>query len=318
MAPSRIGDTMIPIDLVEILRKDLNANKRAPDGLLHASSDLVGSLRHSQLRYVGAPELPRSIVDDIRTQTGWFWHRHIGTLLVDAGVPVLQEVDVTSWMPSGWSGTADWLFWSPEHEAFVLGDLKTAKGEAIKFKDMRGMSEEHLWQLSAYWWALYEAGFPMLDELSVLYLPMNNVMREDDPEPTWISSKPLAQDTVYAQMDRRKQKCDDYAASVCATDPDGLMVVPNGYISDELAPIMERVQKLVWAKDKWDVKLFPHWLSDFCPFDNDLCDCSEQGQTKVGHWIVEEGELVYVPRSGYEEYEPEEMPTKSEVRRRIK
>lgn len=323
---------MIPIDLVEILRKDLNANKRPPDGLLHASSDLVGSLRHSQLRFVGAPELPRSIVDDIRTQTGWFWHRHINELLVGAGVPVLQEVNVTPWLPKGWSGTADWLFWHPEYEAFVLGDLKTAKGEAIKWKESSGMSEEHLWQLSAYWHALYEGGFPLLDKLSVLYLPMNNVMREDDPEPTFIEASPLSAEVVYAQMAERKAAVDAYAEEIPIHNYQGLLEYcvdsatgldpEDYYLSDKLAPIMERVQKLVWAKDKWDVKLFPHWLSDFCPFPNELCDCSEQGSTKVGHWVLREGGVFagveYIPREGYEEYEPEVMPTSSEVRRRFK
>ena len=66
----------------------------------------------------------------------------------------MAEVNLTPWMPTGWSGTADWLFWHPEYEGFVLGDLKTSKGEAIKWKERDGMSEEHLWQLSAYWHAL--------------------------------------------------------------------------------------------------------------------------------------------------------------------
>ncbi len=312
---------MIPVDIPAIIRKDLHGNKRPHDGLLHASSDLVGSLRHTQLRFVGAPTVERPLVDDIRLKTGWMWHDHIGNLLVRAGVPFMAEVNLTPWMPQGWSGTADWLFWHPEYEGFVLGDLKTSKGEAIKWKERDGMSEEHLWQLSAYWHALIEAGFPMLDHLAVMYLPLNNVYKEDDPEPTIIESKPLSSDRVYERMNERYEACVEYEAEWAAL-PDG------DYICDSLAPIMERVQKLVWdyKAKHWNVVLVPHWLSDFCPYDNSLCDCSEQGTTKIGHWVryLDDGppEAMYVPRKDskvdFTDVEPEVKPSKSEMTRRLK
>ena len=205
---------MIPIDLTAIIKEGLDADKRPPDRLLHASSDLIGSLRHTQLRFVGAPECPRSLVDDIRLRTGTMWHNYIHDLLGKNRVPFMDEVDLTPWMPEGWSGTADWLFFHPEYEAFVLGDLKTTKGEAIKWKDAKGMSEEHQWQLSAYWHALVEAGFPMLDTFAILYLPMNNVMQETDPEPVVIEAKPIPAEDVYAQMESRYALTQEYASTV--------------------------------------------------------------------------------------------------------
>ena len=303
---------MIPIDLSAIIEKGLAGDKRPPDGLLHASSDLTGSLRHSQLRFVGAPERPRSLVDDIRLRTGTMWHSYINELLARNGVPYMAEVNLTPWMPTGWSGTADWLFWHPEYEGFVLGDLKTSKGEAIKWKERDGMSEEHLWQLSAYWHALIEAGFPMLDHFAVMYLPLNNVYKEDDPEPTIIESKPLSSDRVYERMNERYEACVEYEIE---TNNE------NCLVNDKLAPIMERVQKLVWdyKAKHWNVVLVPHWLSDFCPYPNELCVCSEQGTTKVGQWKFDlERDLVYEQRKGYEEYEPEVKPTLSEIKRRMK
>lgn len=320
---------MIPIDLNAILEKGLAGDKRTPDNLLHASSDLAGSLRHSQLRFVGAPERPRPIVDDIRLRTGTMWHSYINELLTGAGVPYMAEVNLTPWMPTGWSGTADWLFWHPEYEGFVLGDLKTTKGEAIKWKERDGLSEEHLWQLSAYWHALIEAGFPMLDHFAIYYLPLNNVYKEDDPEPTIIEAKPIGAARVYERMNERYQACEAYADSLLRSEGgDGT------YVTDELAPIMERVQKLVWdyKAKHWNVVLVPHWLSDFCPYPNELCDCSEQGTTKVGHWLYHDvpleedamswDELEYVPRKDkrvdYSAIKPEVRPTKAETKRRMK
>ena len=116
---------MIPTDLSDLLRKKLAKSRRPPDGLLHASGDLLGSLRHAQLRLAGAPTIESEIVSDIRLMTGTMWHRFIGQMLVEAGVHFEQEIDVTPGLPEGWAGTADALFWSTEHRGFVLGDFKT-------------------------------------------------------------------------------------------------------------------------------------------------------------------------------------------------
>lgn len=325
----------IPIDLVGLLRDDLLKDKRKPDGLLHASSDLKGSLRHTQLRSVGAPTKPEDIVSMIRTRTGWFWHNHLGELLVNAGVPVIREVDLTPWMPEGWSGTADWLFWHPRYEAYVLGDLKTTKGEAIKWKESEGMSEDHWWQLSAYWYACVEAGFPMLDRFGVLYLPMNTSLKDPGIAPTVLEARPVPEDTIRARMDEVKKAVDYYVEGVEAyrwqlTNEDG-SVQPGLFLADGLAPPLERVQKLVWdgKKGHWNVVLVPHWLTDFCPYENELCDCSEQGTTKIGEWRWYEGDglednpdhLYYESRKGYEDAVHEElliMPSEREIKRRIK
>ena len=175
---------------------------------------------------------------------------------------------------------------------------------------------------------IIEAGFPMLDHFAIYYLPLNNVFKEDDPVPTLIEAKPIGSAAVYERMNERYEACMEYAAEVTATDPDGQMVVPNGYISDSLAPPMARVQKLVWdAKAKhWNVVLFPHWLADFCPYETELCDCREGGSTKIGHWVryLDDGppEAMYVPRKDskvdFTDIEPEVKPSKSEMNRRFK
>jgi hypothetical protein len=66
----------------------------------------------------------------------------------------MQEVKLDRrWLPDGWSGTADWIFWNADLGGFVLGDLKTIKGDGITWIEKDGAKREHLWQLSAYWHA---------------------------------------------------------------------------------------------------------------------------------------------------------------------
>lgn len=299
-------DPLIPVDLVGIIQTNLDSQRREHDGLLHASSDLIGSIRHSQLRMGQAPQKPEPMVSQIRTTTGWMWHNHIHQLLVDSGVPVMSEVNLTPWMPEGWSGTADWVFWSPQHDAWVLGDLKTTKGESMKFKTSQGMSEEHQWQLSAYYYALLNMGLKMVKGFGILYLPMNSVMGED-VEPMIIEAEPIDKDVLNHRMTVVKDAVDRYM-------DDG-----------ELAPEMERVQKLFWCGAKkplqWDVTLVPHWLTMFCPFDDSVCACDKQGNTKIGHWLAYlDGaeQCDYIPRKGYEDIEPLVAPTEAEIKKRLR
>ena len=72
-------------------------------------------------------------------------------------------------------GTADWIFWNPDLGGFVLGDLKTIKGDGITWIEKDGAKPEHLWQFSAYWWALYDAGLPMVKAFAILYWPRTAV-----------------------------------------------------------------------------------------------------------------------------------------------
>ena len=321
--------SVVPIDLVSVIAAGLKDEQRPFDGLLHASGDLVGSLRHSQLGFVGAPTIPRHLVEDIRLRTGTMWHEYIGGLLTSAGVPYMAEVDVTPWMPEGWSGTADLIFWHPEYEAWVLVDIKTTKGEGLQWIEKDGMKLEHLWQASCYWHALVEAGFPMLDKFGILYLPMNMVYGESMPNPSVQEGVPVSWDTLGPVMEERHLACREYADSL--THEDGEIV---DYITDALTPPQERVQKLFWGgkdkKNQWDVKLVPHWSAQFCPYPNELCDCSEGKPEKIGHWTVGEKNasgkiiegagpdtLTYTPRKGYDQ-EPEVQPSKTEIKRRLK
>lgn len=310
------------IDFTQVIKDRLAEERRAEDGLLHPSSDLLGSLRHSQLRLAGAPTIVSQLVSDVRMQTGTLWHEFVGDALQKSGATVMREVNLGKWMPEGWDGTADFLEFDGLEGACTLVDLKTTKGESLRYIKQDGAKEEHIWQVSAYWWACYEKGMPMIDAAMIYYLPMNDTSDKDEfiePMEAWIN--PLPQDMVWGRMEERWAKTKAYL------DSRNFQSIHNWndrpWITDELEPVQPRVQKLSWSKDHWDVKLVPHWSAQFCPYDNELCDCSEQGTTKIGEWHWASGMdnqliAVYYSRPNYEFIEPDVKPTEKEIAKRGK
>ncbi len=294
--------SLLPIDIIGLLHQDLLDSRRPEDGLLHCSSDLIGSLRHAQLRMAGAPIAESEFTQEVVLKTGNLWHEYIGEMLGRQGLPFMREVSATPWLPEGWAGTPDLLFWDPSLEGWVLADIKTAKGESFRFLRKDGAKEEHLWQLSAYYWALVEAGFPMVHGFSIIYIPKNNVPKEGTIEPIVADGLPLEKELVWDRMEERWAICKEYIE-----DTEGGI----------LAPPMERIQKYFWNSktEVFDVKLVPHWTTMFCPYDDSLCDCSTQGENKIGHWVWEKEQLNFIP---YRDHEtgPTVKPTRREVEKR--
>jgi hypothetical protein len=278
------------------------------------------------LEVVGAPKVASELVSDIRLMTGTLWHNWSHDALVAAGVPFMQEVRLAGYLPEGWGGTADWLFWMPEHRGFLLRDKKTMKGEGIRWIASKGAKEEHIWQLSAYWHALYDMGLPMVDGADVLYWPMNDTSdKRDIIQPQLVEVAILPREQVHAVMHQRWAAVQEYIASLEAIGgPHGgrmweqlMYENPTILLTPALAPEQERVQGIVWnpktAGGCFDVKLIPHWSTAYCPFPDELCACSAQGTTKIGHYTLD-GE--YVPREEWESELPMVAPTEADYKKR--
>lgn len=307
------------LDLTDVIRRGLAAGRRAPDGMLHPSSALVGSLRHAQLAVAGAPENPRPLVQDIRMQTGTMWHEWIEREL--RGLPVMSEVNLTPWMPPGWSGTADILVWNSEYGAFELHDVKTAKGESIPFVARDGAKKEHVWQVSAYWHAarrmLGKVG--MRERAFVYYMPMNDTRRGSaTPEPIIADFEPLPQAELTKVMVERAERTEAYLDSLPA-DYMGVVMHRDARLSEifltpELAPEIEmelRLEResgpLVIGDYQYRVVGNPHWSTMFCPYPVEICACStQQKNTTIGVWAraQSDGRWYYMPREGMEHIEP--------------
>lgn len=324
---SSVESALFPINLPDLFLREITSSRRPHDGLLHSSSDLNGSLRHTQLRLAQAPRKQEPIASGIRLQHGQLWHEWFHQALVKSGVPFMYEVPLTKFMPPGWGGTADWVFWHPDYHAWILGDLKTTKGEAIYWINRNGAKEDHIWQLSSYYYALLAMGLPMVKGVGVMYWPMNNDYTAEAPVvPTLMEVDPLPEDVVLERMVERWAASQLYLETTDAAhgitpsqakilmDVEGADLI-DGFLNENIAPQQERVQKIVWNRlgSVFDLKLIPHWSAAFCDWDSPLCGCSLEGTTKVGHYLLDGS---YVPRQGYEDVMPTVSPSPSDYKKR--
>jgi hypothetical protein len=300
-----VNGSLLPIDLTGLIKAELDEGDRGDDGLLHPSTHL-DALRHAQLDRAGAPKKQRPLVDQIVLYTGTLWHRQLGEWLVKNGVPVMVEVSVTPWLPKGWAGTADQIYWHPEYKAFFLTDVKTTKGESLRYRIRSGASEEHILQTSVYWHALKKMGLPLIKQIGVYYLPKNGVRGAEIIEPIMIEFDPLPVRALNKMMAERKGRVDEYLDSLKfeRTHPN---LHHGEWLTDELEPVQPMIQRIYRDKASGDnvLKLTPHWTSQFCPFSAELCGCGEQRSYTVGRFD-ESGD--YTPRKGFENVVPEITP----------
>lgn len=293
---------MIPFDLTEIVSANLARDRREPDGLLHASSHLLGSERHAQLDVAGAPKITSAVVRDIRLYTGTMWHEWLGAQLQREGVPFMREVDVTPWLPRGWGGKLDYLIFNPEFKAFGLTDLKTIKGDGLRWILKDGPKEEHVYQTSLYWHGAKKMGIPLIKQIGVYYLPMSEA-RGESPEPLLCTFDPLPWSKIEPIVESRYHRVSDYLASLEGV-PDGPL---ERWVTGKLAPVQERVLA-TWLNKRtgqYEAQLKPHWSTAYCEYPNELCDCRTQGITKVGEWLPNGN---YFPRKGFENVAPPATP----------
>jgi hypothetical protein len=242
------------------------------------------------------------------------------------GKPVMLEVNLRKWLPTGWTGTADWIAWNAEKKAFVLGDLKTSKAEAIPWIIKDGIKDTHQHQLSAYWYALRNMGVPLVRGYGVFYLPITQDVREP-VQPTWQEATPLDEGYMRDLMTERWALTSAYLLSIEADkrrNPG-----PKGkFLTSELAPVQERTIRAYWNKAASkaggketpgvEVKLVPDWSTSYCDFDRDLCDCSTQKPEKLGTWLAGPEGVTFTPSRGkdgmYDPADPVGHPTDKQIR----
>ncbi len=298
--------SLLEFDLGEILEEELRRQRRPEDGLLHASSHITAPLRHVQLDLAGAPKQDNELIALVRMYTGTMWHEFMANTVRRLGVPAMAEVNLTPFMPAGWGGTADLVVWNPSLKAFVLVDLKTTKGEGIPYILRDGAKKEHVAQTSAYWHALKKMGLPLAKAVGVLYLPMNDTRKGDLIEPVLIDFDPLPAKDLLAEMKSRRKRADAYVASLPKPNPRPLEL--EEYVTDELEPESAREQRIYFdrATGSYDLKLVPVWQTMFCPYDEELCSCRNQGTTKIG--TFDTNGVDYYPRTGFESIAPTVFP----------
>lgn len=260
----------------------------------------------------------------------------VGTLVhhdferIFRGKPVMLEVNLTDYLPEGWSGTADWVVWNAERKAFVLGDLKTIKPEGIPWVLKEGVKDSHQHQLSAYWYALQRMGIPLVRGYGVLYLPFAQDAREP-VQPTFQEASPLDEAYMYDLMTSRWAATQAYLASLTPLEQmkpqAGAVTLEQRFLTDELAPVQDREIRAYWnkaaskAKGKEtpgvEVKLVPNWSTNYCDYANELCNCRTQKPEKLGTWLATADGVRFVPSRGkegrYDERDKAGWPTDKQI-----
>jgi hypothetical protein len=262
-----------------------------------------------------APRKPRPLIEDITLKTGDMWHEWLTSQLGATGWPFMSEVRLSDYMPEGWGGRADWLLYNPARKGWVLGDIKTVTGDGVYWVNRDGAKENHLWQLSAYWHACLNMGLPMIRGFFVLYWPKGPASNKDTVVEASIQEcDPYPEEKVIPRMEERWAATAVYLDSLKPSlGPGGFLT--GDYVTDDLAAPIEREQKVQWdyqAKN-FAVRLIPHWSTKYCPYELELCDCSTQGTTKIGHYELS-GE--YVSRKGYEGETPSVKPSEHDLNKR--
>ncbi len=291
-----------PYDLTELVRAKLAAERRPPDGMLHPSGALTGSIRHLQLEVAGAPMKEPDLVSEVNLLVGTRLHTWFEELY--RGRPVMTEVKLDAWLPEGWSGTADWLVWNSEERYFTLGDLKSCKPGAIHYLTSGGSKESQIWQASCYWHACVGMGLTMDPRFNIYHLPKSqNTAREGEMvAPVLNECVPVPLEKLVPVMNERKAAVDAYIGSLPIGDSKSVM---ENWLTDALAPVQSRDLALRLNKTlkvpALDLKLEPNWSTAYCDFPPELCNCSQQTASKMGHWSLEEdGELSFTFSRGVE------------------
>ena len=238
------------------------------------------------------------VVNDFRLALGTMAHSWLEQKFRSA--PVMNEVDVTPWMPEGWTGRLDALYWNSKRRAFALVDYKTCKPTAIPFILRDGEKDTYHWQASCYWHAARLAGFPLIEGYGILHMPIEQLKASDGfVQPLFVEGTPLPWEIIEPVMLSRWARTREYLDSIQGVAwSQGAF---EGLLTAELEPVQGRVvgtylnTKL--KRPVIDVSIKPHWSAQFCPYPNELCDCSEQGVNKIG-WFdrTDDGKVFYTPK----------------------
>jgi hypothetical protein len=300
--------------LAELIRDSLLAKQRHSKSL-HPSSDITGRLRHAQLRIAGAPTLENPIDNAIRAMTGTLWHNYIE----DEALPKSQiwyraEQRVDEGLPERWGGRVDWLIYDLEHQAFLLGDLKTTSALSMQYTLKDGPKYEHKNQLSAYWHALSALGYPLISIYTIVYLSLdkpNSYVKGWNPIVEY-QETPIPKESLWTPMEYRSKRVSEYLESLPSEDIEHTdRTWEEYYITPYLDTHVDWSQKVYKNKEKYDLKIVPQWDTKYCPYPIELCDCKDLSYTKIGEYNLKDDLWIYTPRKGYEDVEPEKEFLKS-------
>lgn len=238
----------------------------------------------------------------MRLFTGTLYHRAVERWLglhpPDGWVVEEIEWDVTSLLPTGWTGTLDYLFWNKETNLRVIEDLKTIKPEGIDFIGGEP-KEDHVTQVSCYHAAVSTVMDNLSPDIHVCYLPKDKKSNGQVVLPKMTTAKAHSKTWVWSRLNLIKKSVDEYLEEYQRTDE---------IINDYLAPMPDPELKMYWDREaqNWVVKSVPHWTCQFNDYGPELTP--KQSTNIVGRWSIDG---YYHPRKGWEFVEEKDVPRPS-------
>lgn len=271
------------------LKQSLLEGNRKPDGLLHCSG--LAHCEYSQIQQaVGEikDEEP-DLIDLTVMYTGTMWHREIQKILQPAYYDayserlIMVELDLTEWLPKGWSGSTDGVFIMDRQWAVPI-DIKTMNGEGMRY--IKGVKPEHRWQVSAYRLGIKNAidewrklGFQPWDNIQlhdqcvIIYMPVSRA-KDYIAEPVEVWFDPLPEAEVIAEMEKRATALQWYKDT-----------------GENIGEQMPMEVKAVRSTGGWQsVKVQNNWWVNYCPAKD--CPCAKRTVKIIGK--VDPGGTIYI------------------------
>jgi hypothetical protein len=241
-----------------------HANQVRNDGKLHFSSHLQHA-RHAVLAHeIGYPETRKEWGSVAQLVSGTAMHEELHRIMGAALAPEYHsEITVPPININGieWTGTADAVTVLDGQRWLI--DYKNTS--SMTFDYLNGKpKDDHILQVSAYYYFLPEELIQPGTKCGVLYIPSSANFSRKWADPTFLEFEPVPYDDVVGVMQTTGDAIHQYRK-------DGtLPAAPTGEWSWKMNK-RKNVQELLYK---------PHWASRYCPWSSlfdDPCECSTEG-----------------------------------------
>lgn len=253
----------------KLIKDGIQANNREPDYKLHPSTHLSIPLRRLELESIGYPKQKGKYDSSHRLLTGTLWHEWLEKLLTESGATVSLELNVTSWLPTGWAGRLDCLLWDKARGKHDLYDFKTT-GDVTYVR--REPKWEHVQQANLYMDAV-ASQIADCDKVYIVYIGMNTddvVVHECTLPRGQMAARAI---DLYDKVKAYRLRC----GIGTFIDKPLLPTVEPDLFDIYLSPGLGKQERWVWNKFRkgWGAYYGPAPECKFCPYPSEVCCASK-------------------------------------------
>ena len=174
-----------------------------------------------------------------------------------------------------------------------MADAQGRRNPQITNKNNSWPSQDYIWQISAYFWALRKMG-KKVDRAALLFWPVDTYYdrggRRNTFEPRAVEIDPVSEADVLARMKEVDAEVSEWRAARKQT---GKTI--NFNLPDHIDPEHRLVPKPTAKRvEHYEVHQKMDWRCRYCPFFRASCD-PPVDEAHIGNYEWEEGRWVYRP-----------------------